>query len=320
MPTPPAPVDRPLPRRIALVGTGLVGASWAVVFARAGYMVRAYDADPAQAPRARAQILRSLETLVDYDLLDEPAAQVADRVQFCDTLDDALAQADYVQESIAEQLEAKRALYAELDARLPKRVLLASSTSAFPTSSFAGGLAGESRCLVVHPVNPPHLIPFTEICGSDATTPETIDTAMQLMRAVGQSPVHVRGEITGFLLNRLQWSLLAEACRLVASGVVTPEAVDQALRDGLGRRWAFMGPFEVGDLNAPQGLGDYLRRFRPTIRAIDAASAEQPLELDESLIDALDADARARLQRPREQRIADRERALLELVRLSRRR
>mgnify|MGYP000362512782 CR=1 FL=1 len=98
---------------------------------------------------------------------------------------------------------------------------------------------------------------------------------------------------------------MSATVRLVAAGVVTPEAVDQALRDGLGRRWAFMGPFEVGDLNAPQGLGDYLRRFRPTIRAIDATSAEQPLELDESLIDALDADARARLQRPREQRIAD---------------
>jgi 3-hydroxyacyl-CoA dehydrogenase len=127
------------------------------------------------------------------------------------------------------------------------------------------------------------------------TAPETIDTALRLMQRVGQSPVHVREEVTGFLLNRLQWTLLAEACRLVAAGVVSPDAVDRALRDGLGR-WAFMGPFEVGDLNAPGGLGDYLRRFRPTIETIDAANAAQPLQLDESLIAQLDADAQQRLQ------------------------
>lgn len=300
--------------RIALVGAGLVGTSWAVVFARARLRVRIFDAEPSRLPEARAQLRESLVALLDAGLLAEAPEAVAARIEWRDTLEAALEGAEYVQESIAENVAAKRELFARLDALAAPQAVLASSTSAFPTSSFAGGLAGERRCLVVHPVNPPHLIPFVEVCGSAATAPETIDAALRLMQHVGQSPVHVRDEVTGFLLNRLQWSLLAEACRLVEAGVVTPDAVDRALRDGLGRRWAFMGPFEVGDLNAPQGLGDYLRRFRPTIEAIDAASAERPLQLDESLITRLDADARRRLDAPREQRIATRERRLLELA------
>lgn len=302
--------------RIALVGTGLVGASWAVVFARAGLTVRAHDADPAQRPRAVALVQNSLEALTEAGLLHEPVATIMARIEWCERLEHALEAADYVQESIVERIDAKRSLFAQLDALAPAHALLASSTSAFPTSDFAGGLAGERRCLVVHPVNPPHLIPFTEICGSTITASASIETAMALMQRVGQSPVHVRAEVTGFLLNRLQWSLLAEACRLVAAGVVTPEAVDRAIRDGLGRRWAFMGPFEVGDLNAPQGLGDYLQRFRPTIEAIDAASAAAPLKLEDAAIAALDDDAKQRLVKPRTERIADRERALLELAKL----
>lgn len=305
--------------RIALVGTGLVGASWAVVFARAGLGVQAYDADPSALERAQGQAVAALRSLDNATLLNESVDDIAARIHWGTSLELALDGADYVQESIVERIEAKRDLFAKLDQIAPSHALLASSTSAFPTSSFAGGLAGERRCLVVHPVNPPHLIPFTEICGSAATTAESIDAAMQLMQRVGQSPVHVRAEVTGFLLNRLQWSLLAEACRLVAAGVVSPEAVDRALRDGLGRRWAFLGPFEVGDLNAPQGLGDYLQRFRPTIEAIDAASAEAPLTLDDALIAHLDADARQRLVAPRDERIAARERALLELANLLRR-
>ncbi|MEY4358013.1 MAG: hypothetical protein RL469_1339 [Pseudomonadota bacterium] len=300
--------------RIALVGAGLVGASWAVVFARSGLAVRVYDLEPARLPQARMQVSASLDALLEAALLTEPAEIVAGRITWCDTLESALEGADYVQESIAEDVAAKRELFARLDAMATPQAVLASSTSAFPTSAFAGGLAGERRCLVVHPVNPPHLIPYVELCGSAVTAPETIDTALRLMQRVGQSPVHVREEVTGFLLNRLQWSLLAEACRLVAAGVVSPDAVDRALRDGLGRRWAFMGPFEVGDLNAPGGLGDYLRRFRPTIEAIDAASAAQPLQLDESLIAQLDADAQQRLRSPRDVRIAAREQRLLSLA------
>lgn len=305
--------------RIALVGAGLVGASWAVVFARAGLAVRVYDAELGRLPQARAQVRESLSALRDAGMLEAgphaaPIETITARIEWCDTLEAALEGANYVQESIAENVAVKRELFAKLDAIAAPQVVLASSTSAFPTSAFAGGLAGERRCLVVHPVNPPHLIPYVEICGSGATAPETIGTALRLMQHVGQSPVHVRDEVTGFLLNRLQWSLLAEACRLVDAGVVTPEAVDRALRDGLGRRWAFMGPFEVGDLNAPRGLGDYLRRFRPTIEAIDAASAERPLQLDESLIARLDADVKQRLAAPREARIATRERRLLALA------
>jgi 3-hydroxyacyl-CoA dehydrogenase len=174
-----------------------------------------------------------------------------------------------------------------MDAAAAPDTILASSTSAFPTSAIAQGLAGAARCIVAHPVNPPYLVPLVEVSGAPFTAPRTVARTLALMRAVGQAPIHVRREIHGFVLNRLQWTLLAEACRLVADGVASVDDVDAAIRDGLGRRWAFLGPFEVGDLNAPGGLADYLERFAPTIEQINAPAADGPFRLAPERIAAL---------------------------------
>ena len=129
------------------------------------------------------------------------------------------------------------------------------------------------------------------------------------------SPIRVRTEVRGFVLNRLQWTLLAEACRLVADGVASVEDIDRAVRDGLGRRWAFMGPFEVGDLNAPQGLADYLERFRDTIEEIDASRAGHVLDLGAAAISALHAARRATLpDEARPARVIWRDRRLMALA------
>jgi 3-hydroxyacyl-CoA dehydrogenase len=312
-----SPSPRPAPQNIALVGAGLVGASWAVVFARAGHHVRLFDLAAAQRAQAMRFVREALDALARHGLLEEPPALVEGRVSLAEDLAGALTDVQYVQESIAESLPAKQALFAELDRLAAPDAILASSTSSFPTSAIAGGIPGRARCVVAHPVNPPHLIPFVEVSGAEFTDATVIERTLALQREVGQSPIHVRREVEGFVLNRLQWSLLAEACRLVAEGVVGIDEIDAALRDGLGRRWAFMGPFEVGDLNAPRGLGDYLTRFGPTIQGIATSRGAAPLPLSEDFLAAADADCRSRWPaEDREARLARRDARLLELAAL----
>ena len=144
--------------------------------------------------------------------------------------------------------------------------MLASSTSAIVASRFTEQLAGRARCIVAHPVNPPHLAPVVELCGAPWTSEETKARAREIMQRVGQRPVDVRREIDGFVLNRLQAALLTEAFRLVQDGVVSPHDLDHTVADGLGLRWAFMGPFETIELNAPRGIADYCERYVPWFR------------------------------------------------------
>jgi 3-hydroxyacyl-CoA dehydrogenase len=167
-----------------------------------------------------------------------------------------------VHEHLPEQLELKRAMFAELDRVAPRDAVLASSTSAIPASQFTDHLAGRARCLVAHPVNPPHLVPVVELCGAPWTAATTIERAHAVMSDVGQVPIVVRREIDGFILNRLQGALLTEAMRLVADGYVSPDDLDKTIRDGLGLRWSFMGPFETIELNAPGGIARYSSFYR----------------------------------------------------------
>jgi 3-hydroxyacyl-CoA dehydrogenase len=197
--------------------------------------------------------------------VQEPAAAVA-RVTIAATLEEAVAGAEYVQESGPEVLEVKRATFEQLDRAAPSGAVLASSTSAIVASLFTENLAGRARCLVAHPVNPPHLVPVVELCGAPWTSPETKARARYLLESVGQVPIDVKREIDGFILNRLQVALLTEAFRLVQDGYVSPEDLDHTIADGLGLRWAFMGPFETIELNAPGGVADYCRRYVPWFR------------------------------------------------------
>jgi 3-hydroxyacyl-CoA dehydrogenase len=300
-------------RRIALVGAGLVGSGWAIVFARAGAAVTLHDAQPGQAGRALGGIEASLADLQRLGLLGETPAVIRARIAVADSLAAALEGADYVQESIVERLELKQQLYAQMDALAAPGAILASSTSAFPTSAMAGAVPGRARCIVAHPVNPPYLVPLVEVSGAPFTDDGVVQRTLGLLRECGQAPIHVRREVHGFVLNRLQWTLLAEGCRLVADGVASVDDVDAAIRDGLGRRWAFIGPFEVGDLNAPAGLRDYLERFGPTIERINEASG---FRLDPAQVEALHAARRALLPEPaRAARAAWRDRRLMALSR-----
>ncbi len=133
-------------------------------------------------------------------------------------------------------------------------------------------LDGRHRCLIAHPVNPPHLVPLVELIGAPWTAPEIIAKAKAIYEAVGQVPIIVKREIEGFILNRLQAALLSEAFRLVEDGYVTPQDLDKTLKDGLGLRWSFMGPFETIELNAPGGIRDYCRRYGPSLSRLSTAN------------------------------------------------
>jgi 3-hydroxyacyl-CoA dehydrogenase len=256
--------------KIGIVGVGLVGRAWAIVFARAGFAVALHDRSDAIIDTSLAVIDGSLADLAAAGLLAEPPATVRARMSRAATIKDAVAGAVYVQESGPELSEVKRALFAAMDAVADRDTILASSTSAIPGSTFTEGLAGRARCLVAHPVNPPHLVPLVELCGTPWTAPDAAERARVLMTRAGQVPITVNRELEGFILNRLQSALLNEAFRLIDQGYVSPEDLDKTVKDGLGLRWAFMGPMETIDLNAPGGVTDYLARYSPFFRRLDA--------------------------------------------------
>jgi L-gulonate 3-dehydrogenase len=247
-------------KTIAVIGAGLIGRAWAMVFARAGWRVWLNDNEASQLEAARAFIAASLNEQAMRGLVDDAAAARA-RIDYVTDLAQAVAGATWVQENLPETLTAKQEVFSALDRLARDDATLASSTSAIPASRFTEQLRGRARCLVAHPVNPPHLVPVVELCGAPWTSAATLARARSVYSEVGQVPVLVRRELDGFILNRLQGALLSEAMRLVGEGYVSPEDLDRTLSDGLGLRWAFLGPFATIELNAPRGMADYCARY-----------------------------------------------------------
>ena len=277
--------------RIAIIGTGLIGRSWAMVFARAGHPVRIWDAEPRAASAALDIIAERLGDLAAAGLLADAPDTVAARITAAASMAECLEGAVYVQENGPERLEPKRALFAAMDALCGPDVILASSTSGIPASAFTEALPGRARCLVAHPVNPPYLVPLVELVGAPWTAPEVIARARTLMDSVRQVAVVAHKETRGFVLNRLQAALVAEAFRLVRDGVMSVEDVDACVKHGLGLRWAFMGPFETCDLNAPGGIPDYAESYGPLLSQL---TSEMPAyDVDAATVARVAAERRA---------------------------
>lgn len=269
-------------KRVGIVGAGLIGRSWAIVFARAGWTVSLFDPVAGVATGALPLIASELSALSRLGLVDDPKAASA-RVHATDRLEQTLADADFVQENGPEDVDAKIDIFSRLDALAPRETILASSTSAIVASRFTEKLAGRDRCLVAHPVNPPHLVPVVELCGAPWTGQDVIARARSVYESIGQVPVTVRREIEGFILNRLQGALLAEAFRLVGEGYVSPQDLDHTIKDGLGLRWSFMGPFETIELNAPGGIPDYCARYTGFYKRLQASPATPDAYSDASV-------------------------------------
>lgn len=254
------PSDRPA---TAVIGSGFIGRAWAISFARAGSTVRLWDQADGAAAKALDYIAGVLEDLAQNDLLNgaKPATVLA-RITPAATLAEAVADAQHVQENTPEVLATKIKVFEALDAAARPDAVLASSTSAILPSRFTEGLKGRARCIVVHPINPPYLIPAAEVVPAPWTSPETIERTRQFLLSAGHAPLVMKKELDGFIMNRMQGALLEEAFRLVADGYASVEDVDIGIRDGLALRWSFMGPFETIDLNAPGGVRDYAERYQ----------------------------------------------------------
>jgi len=254
---------------VAVVGSGLIGRAWAIAFARAGHKVRLFDQAAGAAAASVAYIESVLDDLAGNDLLRgaTPAAVLA-RITIADRLADAVAGVIHVQENTPEVLATKQTVFAELDRVTPENAVIASSSSALVPSSFTGDLRGRARCLVIHPINPPYLIPAVEILPASWTSPDIVARAKAFMEAVGQAPIMMRKEIDGFVMNRMQAALMEEAMRLVEDGICSVDDVDVGIREGLALRWAFIGPFETIDLNAPGGARDYVTRYHDLFKKL----------------------------------------------------
>jgi L-gulonate 3-dehydrogenase len=300
-------------RPVAIVGGGSIGVAWAVVFARGRRPVTVFEPDENRRRLVPAELQRRLEALAEAGLLDEEPATLAGRVEVHDDLVASVKAAGYVQECAPENVAVKRSLFEELGRSAPDDAVLASSSSALTMSAFAGDLGCRARCLVAHPGNPPYLLPVVELVPAPFTSPGAVDFAEALLSSVGMSPVRVRREVEGFVFNRLQGAVLREAYSLVRDGVATPEDIDRVMRDGPGRRWSILGPFEVAELNTRGGIDAHARLLGPAYARMGAERGQDDPWTDD-LVATVSAAVQARFPRDAwEDNVDWRDRALMAL-------
>lgn len=270
---------------VACIGAGLVGSSWASVFARAGHIVSVFDIASSEATdRALTTIRATLVLLEDNGFLTEDIPQIMARIKVAETLEQVVGDADYVQESVREDLLVKQNLYAQLEPLITPTCVLGSSTSALKGSEFFNALKSPNRALVVHPVNPPALIPLVELCPTEWTDPDVLQQVESLMLELAMKPIIVRKEIDGFILNRLQYTLVAEAMHLIGEGYCTADDIDRVMTDGLALRWASIGPFQVAHLNAAGGFKGFVDQLGPMMKSMGAL-ARTDYDWDSKLAD-----------------------------------
>ena len=293
-------------KKVALIGCGLIGQSWAISFLTAGFNVSLFD--PVREVRATAKdkIKAKLSSLQRSGLIkNKSISDYLDGVHIAENLSDAVRGSIYVQESGPENLDIKKQLTKKIDAVTPEDVPIASSTSGIPTSLYARDLQGKYRCLVAHPINPPHLIPAVEIVPAPFTSESTTKAVKEILNSIDKEPLVLKKEIPGFVVNRLQGALLTEAFNLVKDGISSAEDIDKAISQGLGLRWSFMGPFQTIHLNAPDGITGYVERYEKMYREmfnrpdIDWLSIVK-LGLEEELLNQYQLDEREKYEEERD--------------------
>uniref|UniRef100_A0AAY5JWY9 L-gulonate 3-dehydrogenase n=1 Tax=Esox lucius TaxID=8010 RepID=A0AAY5JWY9_ESOLU len=307
---------------ISVIGSGLIGRSWAMVFMSGGYRVKVYDNKPGQAARAIQDVRKQLEELQEAHMLrgDLSASEQLALLSSHDDLPQALEGAFFVQECVFEEVEAKQGVFQAVESLVGEDVILSSSTSCLLPSNVFARVQNRKRCIISHPVNPPYYVRLVELVPHPEMLPGVMDITFALMTSVGQAPVRLKKEIDGFALNRLQYAIIAESWRLVQVGAVPPAVrqsnyrliivgdkpmycgevrlacclvkskqhrwlsvktasrpldgvisvrdIDLVMSEGLGMRYAFIGPMETMHLNAPEGLEDYLKRYREGMRRV----------------------------------------------------
>ena len=253
--------------KVALIGCGLIGQSWAISFLRAGFDVSLFDPVEGVTVQAKENIKAKLSDLQNHGLLENKnISDYLDKIHLARDISQAVGGSIYVQESGPEDLDIKKELTKNIDAATSDDIPIASSTSGIPTSLYASDVQGKYRCLVSHPINPPHLIPAVEIVPAPFTSEAITQNVKEIIISIDKEPLELKKEIPGFVVNRLQGALLSEAFNLVKDGISTAEDIDKAISQGLGLRWSFMGPFQTIHLNAPEGIAGYVERYEKMYR------------------------------------------------------
>jgi 3-hydroxyacyl-CoA dehydrogenase len=278
-------------RRIAIIGTGVIGASWASLFLARGLQVVATD----PAPNAEASLRKFVETAWPaLKRLGLSAGASQSNLKFTTDLAQAVAGVDLVQENGPERIEFKQKLYGQLDELLAPEVIIASSSSGLTMSEIQKGAATHpERCVIAHPFNPPHLIPLTEIVGGAKTSEATIQRVTEFYSSIGQKTVRVNKEMPGHVANRLQSALAREVYYLVAEGVVSAADVDTALSWGPGLRWGVMGNMMLNHLGGgPGGIEHFFHQFSGPMTAWWKTLGSPVLtpEVQKKLIDSVHAE------------------------------
>lgn len=270
--------------RVAVIGCGFIGYSWGTVFAKSGLETYMYNRKSPTLDNVKDRIREALEFLADEGMIPPNAVQDSlDRVHVTDSLTEAVQNADYIQECLWEDLSLKRDIFKKLTDLTPSDVPIGSSCSGLKISDIAADVTNHpQRCVVAHPTNPPHLIPFMEISGDNASR-EIKDRVFRFMESIGQKPIQCK-EVYGYVLNRIQLALVQEALYLVKENICSVEAVERALTDGLGLRWAFTGPYGVEELNSAN-LEDGLAKYKDYMLEFFTKQQHTVTDYDDSFIE-----------------------------------
>jgi len=301
-------------RQIAIIGTGVIGASWTALFLAKGLRVVATDVAPSAEAALRKFVKAAWPALQRLGL--SPGASQSN-LRFTADLAEALTGADLVQENGPERLDFKKKLYKQLDELLPPDVIIASSSSGLKMSEIQSGAASyPERCVIGHPFNPPHLIPLVEVVGGGKTSEQTIQRAMEFYTSIGKKAVRLNKELPGHVANRLQGALAREVYYLVAEGVLSAADVDDALSWGPGLRWGIMGNMMLNHLGGgPGGIEHFFQQFAGPMTSSWKALGSPVLtpELQKKLIDGVHAEVGSRTIEELE---AERDEILLGLLEL----
>ncbi|MEV5112221.1 3-hydroxyacyl-CoA dehydrogenase family protein [Peribacillus frigoritolerans] len=260
-------------KKIAIIGSGVMGSGIAQSFAVSGYFVTINDIKEELLNHAQNRISENLSLLMEEGALTGREKQGAlANVTYSVDLEGAVRDADFIIEAIPEVIELKLNLYQKLEGIIKPDAIVASNTSTFPISQLMEKASFAERMVITHFFNPGHLVPLVEIVQHDETKPEIVKTTMDLMRKIGKSPILLKKEIAGFIANRLQTALMREAFYLLKEGVADAEDIDTAITAGPGFRWAFTGPIEIADFG---GLDTWQRVFDNVSPVLDQ-SKEAP--------------------------------------------